>query len=689
VIKTILNFLLIVILPVLPLCAQENNDGPENYEPELIESAVENTEEEVDATILTEQLQYFMQHKLDINTATEKDFEKINLLTPFQINSIIEYRQIHGNFLTVFELNGVSGISTATLTTLIPFIKIVPAGEAQIAIDHNGIKQTIVFNSGRTIEQQSGYAAVADSIKSDKPNSYYPGNPFRIKTRYSFEKGDYYKAGFTAEKDPGKTWFSGSNKTFDFVSGYLQVQKTGIIDNLIAGDYIANFGQGLVLWNGFDAGKSAFSLNIKKQTEGFDRYASFNENQFFRGIASTVKISNFRISGFYSNHHIDANAVTFDSTGKLDEISALQNSGSHALQNEIADEDAIGERIIGGNVNFERGYLKIGTTIMSLNYDASFQKSVLPYKYYAFTGNNLLCGGVNYQLRFRKLEIFGEAARNSMKGNAFLNGVSFQIIPELSFALLYRYFEPAYFSPFAKTFSQNSLSSNENGIYAGIELIPYNKIKINAYADFFKFPYLKYRVSAPSSGNNFFLQTAYDPSEYISFSARYSYLKNMEDGTTIQPNPPVQEDVILQKIRFHAAFRASENIELRNRLEMVFYNKENTKQNGYLIYQDIIWKPENIKFSFAARYAIFETDGYESRIYSYENDVMYSYSVPAFIGKGSRVYAMLRYHPIKNAEFWLRYGSVIYADRETISSGPDEIKGNTKSDVTVQLILKF
>jgi len=671
------------------LYAQENNDGPENYEPELIEAAAENSEEQIDATVLSEQLQYYMEHKLDINSATEKDFEKLNLLTPFQINSIIEYRQIHGNFLTLFELNGVTGMSTNTLTTLLPFIKVVPIGEIQIDKDENTVKQTIMFNSGRVIEQQSGYSEKPDSIKSANSNSYYPGNPFRFKTKYSIENGNSFHAGFTAEKDPGETWFSGSNSTFDFLSGYIQVQKEGIIDNLIAGDYTTNFGQGLVIWNGFDAGKSAFTLSIKKQTEGFNRYSSFNENQFFRGIASTIKINMFHISAFYSNHHIDANAVTFDTTGKILEISSLQNTGSHALQNEILDEDALGERTFGGNIFFEKGCLKIGTTLINLNYDASFQKSQALYKYYAFSGNYLLCGGVNYQLRFRKIEIFGEVARNSMKGNAFLNGLSFQIIPELSFAMLYRYFQPEYYSPFAKTFSQNSQPSNENGIYAGIELVPLNKIKINAYADFFNFPYVKYRVSAPSSGNNFFIQSAYEPSENISLSARYSFLKNMEDGTTIEPNPPALENVILQKVRFHAGYKASENIELRDRLELVFYNKEDIRQNGYLVYQDIIWKPERKNFSIAARYAFFETDGYESRIYSYENDVLYSYSVPAFIGKGSRIYAMLRYHPIKNTDIWLRYGSIIYSDRETISSGPEEIKGNTKSDITAQLIIKF
>lgn len=689
-IKHFTNIILFFLLSIFQIHAQEDKENPDTYESEILESVAENTEDEIDATSLTEELQYFLHHKIDINNASEKDFEKLHLLTPFQISSILEYRQIHGSFLTVFELNGVVGLPTTTLKILLPFIKVGSEKNIQNNKDQNEIGQMFMCNSTRTLEQQSGFADVSDSIKSSNPNKYYPGNPFRIKTKYRFEKGDSFQAGFSAEKDPGETWFSGSNKTFDFTSAYVQIQNLWKIKNLIVGDYHANFGQGLVLWNGFAAAKSAFTMNIKKQGEGFSRYTSYNENQFFRGVASSVQLDHFCISAFYSVHHIDANIVSVDSSGNTLEISSLQNTGSHALLNEISDEDALGEKTFGGNISFETGSFKAGTTIVQVNYDANFQKSQDLYKFYAFSGNNLICGSVNYLFRYRKIEVFGEAAKNSMNGIAFLNGLSFQIIPELSFALLYRNFEPEYFSPYAKAFSQNSQPSNEKGLYTGLELVPINNVKISAYADFFKYPYLKYRVSEPSAGSNYFIETTYEPSENISLSTRYSYLQKMEDGATSGPNPPVLANITLKRTRFQTAYKISPNIELRNRLELVYYGKENTpKQNGYLIYQDIVWKPEHIHFTLTARYAIFETGGYESSIYAYESEALFSYSIPAYSGKGTRFYLLLRYHPLKHMDLWIRYSSTIYSDREIISSGPGEIDGNTKSDVGAQMIIRF
>ncbi len=688
--KEILTIILLLVIYIFQVNAQDKQFDSENYESEILESVAENTDNEIDATSLTEELQYYLQHPLDINTASQKDFEKLQFLTPFQINSIIEYRKEHGNFLSVYELNGVIGLPATIIKMMLPFVKVGEKIIMQNTKEGNAINQMLLVNSNRTIELQNGYANDPDSIKLKYPNKYYPGNPYRIRTKYRFEQGESFKAGFSAEKDPGETWFSGSNKTFDFLSGFIQMQNKYQVKNLILGDYYANFGQGLVLWNGFAPGMTAYTINIKRQTEGFNRYSSFNENQYFQGIASTVCLNHFYISAFFNKHHIDANVVARDSTGRVLEISSLQNTGSHALPNEISDEDALGEKTFGGNLSFEKDKYKIGVTLININYDANFQKSLEPYKLYAFSGNNLICGSFNYLIRFRKIELFGEEARNSMHGNAFSNGMAFQLIPELSLALLYRYFEPQYFSPYANAFAQNSQPSNENGLYAGIEFVPIDKIKINAYADFFNYPFFKYRISEPSSGTNYFFEITYEPSDNISLSSRYSALQKQEDGNTIEPNPPALENVSLQKVRFHAVYKISTSVELRNRLELVYYNKHNSpKQNGYLLFQDIIWKPEKIRLSLVARYAIFETGGYESRIYSYESDVLYSYSIPAYSGKGARAYLMLHYHPFKQTDIWLRYGTTIYSDREIISSGPTEIDGNRKSDAGVQVITRF
>jgi hypothetical protein len=71
-------------------------------------------------------------------------------------------------------------------------------------------------------------------------------------------------------------------------------------------------------------------------------------------------------------------------------------------------------------------------------------------------------------------------------------------------------------------------------------------------------------------------------------------------------------------------------------------------------------------------------------LYAYENDVLYSYSIPVFFDKGYRYYLTLDYDITKKLSFWLRWAQTIYRDKNLIGSGPDEINGNKKTEVKFQ-----
>lgn len=84
------------------------------------------------------------------------------------------------------------------------------------------------------------------------------------------------------------------------------------------------------------------------------------------------------------------------------------------------------------------------------------------------------------------------------------------------------------------------------------------------------------------------------------------------------------------------------------------------------------------------RLQYFETDGYNSRIYAYENDVLYSYSIPAFFDKGFRYYFNLNYDLGKKISFWLRLAQTVYQDKGSVGSGLDEINGNRRTELKLQ-----
>ena len=146
----------------------------------------------------------------------------------------------------------------------------------------------------------------------------------------------------------------------------------------------------------------------------------------------------------------------------------------------------------------------------------------------------------------------------------------------------------------------------------------------------------------------------------------------------------------LSNYRFHFAYKVTKSIQIKSRIEFSNYELgNNNDERGLLIYQDINYKQLSFPISFSIRYAIFESDSYNSRIYAYENDVLYAFSIPAFSGRGSRFYIVTKYHIARGVDFWLRYSQTYYADRNSVGSGKDEINGNTKSEIKAQLRFKF
>jgi hypothetical protein len=137
--------------------------------------------------------------------------------------------------------------------------------------------------------------------------------------------------------------------------------------------------------------------------------------------------------------------------------------------------------------------------------------------------------------------------------------------------------------------------------------------------------------------------------------------------------------------RTHINYKVNKDVTIRTRVEICWYKPFlSNKETGFISFFDFLYKPMMKRYSFIFRFQYFETDGYDSRLYSYENDVMYSYSVPISSGKGMRYYLNINYDLSKTISIWLRVAQSVYRDVTLVGSGLDEIAGNSKTEVKLQ-----
>src|SRR5215213_8354664 len=89
-----------------------------------LENLTELAEEETEDDTFLQQLQQYRQHPLDINTASAEELQTFKLLTPLQIQNLLQYRKLFQNLISIYELQAVPLWDVVTIGKLLPYITI-------------------------------------------------------------------------------------------------------------------------------------------------------------------------------------------------------------------------------------------------------------------------------------------------------------------------------------------------------------------------------------------------------------------------------------------------------------------------------------------------------------------------------------------------------------------------------------
>jgi len=653
---------------------------------------------DIDYTTIFEQLNYYYDRPLNLNKASTNELKELSLFSDIQINNLLSHIENNGKLMTLEELQTIQGFDLATIRMITPFVKVsADVDSPQLSLNEllkNGENQYFV-RVERVLEEKKGFSPTTDSALLASPNSRYKGDRNRYFTRYKYNYGNHISFGFTAEKDAGEEFFKGSqSKGFDYYSAHFFLRNQGKIKQLAIGDYQAQFGQGLTFWSGLAFGKSADIMLVKRSAVGLKPYTSADENLFMRGAGITLAFDEIEITSFYSLNSVDANINSADSTLLDDDVSVItsfQQTGFHRTKSEIEDKDAIIKQTMGGHLAYKTRKLNIGFTGVYNEIDANFNPNLITYNQFRNNDSKQTNLGIDYNWLYKNFNFFGELAKSTNGGTALVTGALINLANNFSMSVLYRDYARD-FHPIASVgIGENSTNENEKGLYFGIVASPSSKFTLAAYYDQFTFPWLKYSVNAPSNGYQYLTQLTYKPSKKLEMYFRVRE-RNKFENTDIDLEDGIDYIVPRKQTnyRYNISYSVSPSFKLKNRVEVINVNHEGSPfETGYLIYQDVVYQGLNSPLQFSLRYGIFQTDSYESRIYAYENDVLYAFSIPAYYNRGTRTYLTVRYKVRKGIDVWLRYGLTYYENMDVISSGLEEIQGNTKSDVKFQVRFKF
>ncbi|MFZ1530259.1 MAG: helix-hairpin-helix domain-containing protein [Ferruginibacter sp.] len=655
-----------------------------------LENITENSEDaETEDDSYLQLLAEYIKHPINLNTADAGTLQELRLLSPMQIQYLLGYRSYLGKFLSIYEIQAVPGFDLATIQKIRPYViavenlNLIDAVTSRLS---NG-SHSIMVRVGQVLEKSKGY-----KLDSTQATNFYPGSEQRLFLRYKYNFKNLLQYGVVAEKDPGEEFFKGSQKQgFDYYSAHFFLRNAGIVKSLALGDFTVNLGQGLTQWMNLAFKKGPDVLATKRQSSVLRPYNSAGEINFHRGAGITIGKNNWEATIFASYKKLDANFVdTNRLTDDDDYVSSFQTSGYHRTKSEVTDKGVQRQLAFGGNISYKIKGFDLGLNAVQYSFKYPLIKAKDPYNLYALSGKSFGNYSFDYGYTFKNMHFFGEAASTDKKHLAFVQGLLLSVANNVDMSFFYRNISPGYQALYTSAFTENTFPTNEKGFFSGISIRPNNAWRIDAYADMFRFPWLKFQVNSPTNGKEYMLQLSYRPNKVFDI---YSRFRSESKAYNFSGGEPVLNPVISQarqNWRTQMSMKLNSTFTLRSRAEMVWFDKKGPEaENGFTLYADVLYKPMMKPFSGNIRLQYFETDGYNSRLYAYENDVLYSYSIPVFYDKGYRYYLNINYDVNKKLSLWAKWAQTVYSARQTVGSGLDEIEGNHKTEVKLQLRYQF
>jgi hypothetical protein len=621
----------------------------------LLESSVESwmlqmddleNEVNVNEEVLEQMEDVYENSRPNLNNLSYEVALKVLQLTDYQYYQLQLYIENYGQLYSIYELAAIDGFSDVDMRRLFDRVVILPPPKQRPSFLQlmKSSKSVLWLRYGQVVERQAGY----DTSRSN----HYDGSPAHLQFRYDFSIRQNFGFRIAGEKDAGEHFFRGDQKYgFDHYSGSVYAKNIRWLKCAVIGDYRLNFGQGLVLGSSMMSGKGSGVSAIRRFSEGIRPVATTNEGEFFRGGAFTLGNARWSGSGF-------AGAVTET------QLTAF-----------------------GGAASYRRSRFSIGVQAVCFG---EYADSVsIGEKWRSLIQPKRMNASLSYQALAGKALLFGELAVNEKGKPALLQAAFFPVTPVLQIAALTRYYATGYQSPTGSGFRSVSDNGGEFGIYLTGHLILSRKVEVDLFCDYYRLLWLSYRTDAPVQGTDVGFLLTCRLTQKSSLYFRYQWRQRPKNES---------EDLYMHRIveQYRHRFRAQWTNEpwpflnTKTEVSMVLNKGPDPKRwkKGILMYQDLAFNFRRPQLSIHLRVAYFDTDTYDERLYAYENDVYYAFTVGSYYYQGMRAYLMLRYK-IRNFSVWFRVSRTHYLDRHDISSGLTYIDKPHKTEVKVQGMYRF
>ena len=581
---------------------------------------------EVDFEQLQSDLYAIHESPIDLNHTSEEELSQLYFLSPQQIDDILMYAYKHP-FESLYELRLIPSLADYDIRDLLPFVAITRSR------DHETTKLY-----PREVFAHAQHEIVT-RVDARNIESFEGLDPMYVQTRYRFDYQRRVTFGAQFRRPAG-----GDAASLQY-GAYIQLRDIAPhLHSLVAGNFQASFGQGLVLAPVYHAGKSRYVISAGQQTQGL-RYYSSVDGEGLHGAGTTLRWA-------------------WNKQTRLD---------ASVLYSMKRANDSIWHHLVGANLTLRHKRLELQlTAIENIWSDSIHPYRDAKYNQHYFRGRNQAVLGASFRYNHGWFDLFGEFATSQNKeisnlqsqmsndkwGFGTIIGSRFYPTSGISLIALYRYYSPFFDNALGYAFSETSRLGDENGGYLGFDISRWHNWRISGYGDVFYFSGYKYGLgdATRTLGYDALLETQY---------IRHDWWISLRARARKKGNPSTYSARLTFDWQNGGwSLRTTAEGNLVNQSTITDHQSPITY--GYTVYQDISYNfPMSdvkcqIPLTLIFRVQWFDARDWSNRIYTYEHDVLYANSIPATYGLGGRAYLCFRWQIIPQLALYFRASETLY-----------------------------
>ena len=627
------------------------------------------------------------ERRVDLHAAPMDELAVIPLLSRIVIDSIVVIRQtderpesVEGWILRL-DLDGMEAEVLRTFATVAP-VRHLPAKARRFRPD---VRMTSRFS--RRLDIGRGYRL------DDNGRAAYAGTPERLYQRIYLRSGSI-QANLTMDKAPGepidwqpeRRWFGLTHST-----GYLSYAPAdGVIERLIAGDYRADFGYGLVTGSNLFSSKGRETTRaVRHGGRGIQPSSSSMRQSYFRGGSASLRISSLRLYAFASRATIDATIDTVMIDGAERIIAGRSSSGYYRTETERGRMRSLPETSVGAAAEWSHRALSVGAAMLRTSWAATMTRADRPDLIPLHDRSAFTARSVFVHVRLPMLSAGGEIAVSGASRPALLAAASLQPDDKIEVLAAYRHYPADFDNHHATAFGHQSAPRNETGVYLGMKAALSQQLTIRAYFDQYRFPWLQFGLRTPSTGADRLVEVEVSPRSWWTLQV-LGRSRSEEYRTVVMDTGNLSGTGIAkrQSIRLHQDFRVDHAWRVRIRVEASRYtNESGQSDSGIMLYNDIAWRPHS-SLSVMGRVTYFDVSHFDARIFSHEASPG-TFALQQLNGIGDRWYGMVSWQITSSSRLQLKYGRHRLEDVKTMGSGNDEVEGSRLREIAAQLNIRL